>query len=53
MNDKNITNPIYEKLFPVTHAKNARLNAVLDTILNDYRYTPRIKTVESEEKVNN
>ena len=53
MNDKNITNPIYEKLFPVTHAKNARLNAVLDTILNDFRYTPRIKTVESEEKVNN
>ena len=53
MNDKNITNPIYEKLFPVTHAKNAKLNAVLDTILNDFRYTPRIKNVELKEKINN
>ena len=53
MNNKNISNPIYERLFPVTHAKNVKLNAVLDTILNDFRYTPRIKNVESEEKVNN
>ena len=53
MNDKQVSNPIYERLFPVTHAKNVKLNAALNTILNDYRYTPRIKTVESEEKVNN
>ena len=53
MNNKNISNPIYERLFPVTHAKNVKLNAALNTILNDYRYTPRIKNVESEETVNN
>ena len=53
MNNKNISNPIYERLFPITHAKNTKINAILNTILDDYRYTPRIKNVDSEEKINN
>lgn len=52
MNNKNISNPAYKKLFPETYEKNLKLQATLAAFINKNKYSDNIKKLELDSKMN-
>lgn len=47
MNNKNLSNSIYKKLFPETYKKNVKLQATLAAFINQKKYSDNIKNLDS------
>lgn len=52
MSNKNISNPVYKKLFPETYEKNLKLQATLAAFINKNKYSDNIKKIELDSKIN-
>lgn len=39
MNNQNLSNPVYKKLFPGTYEKNLKLQATLTAFMNKSKYS--------------
>lgn len=53
MNNKNLSNPVYKKLFPETYEKNIKLQAVLNAFISKNKYSDNIERLDLDSKVNN
>lgn len=53
MSNKNLSNPIYKKLFPETYEKNVKLQATLASFMKNRKYSRKVEEVSEESEINN